>query len=807
MDTSGSNVLSDDLCERCRNICFRSLFHGSGEHDDYFTKETKLGTLQEIWSETSCLFCQLVKYTLENHFKKNSVEVVLLKEAATAIFMYWGPLDEAHDDLKISTRDIPYYIDFGVYSLERSTKTDGSTIYSNPQVIALRDSDRMESNPSIHFGRTVNSGKVDWSMINDWLVSCSSTHIVNRPANSNHNSPHQEDQSKLRVIDVSKACIVTLPPKARYIALSYVWGKDQALKLKKNNETSLSTAGCFDRKEFHPSRTIIDAIQVVRHLGYLYLWVDALCIVQDDSENKQANIERMGQIYNEALLTIVAAAGTHADHGLPGVSPECQRSPRQKTVTIQGITMANRFYSNINSTYWNKRGWTYQERILSPRILAFTPSHITYNCDEGCDHDEQFYAAYDGARFTPFYNASKLDFESNNIFDVYAFAVSEYTKRSINDPMDKIKAFKGALELLQKPFKGPFFFGLPVSMFDVGLLWIPVGPCSRGNTSFPSWSWAGWEGAVAYDYIEADTLTNLCECTVSQCSIKTSDTDIDLCYSSMPRTHDDTLIKDQNWTRHFDLETCEIYYRASEEELQSYRYPRPLSAIGREASHHLSKDLGQILQIRGRVAKFHLTRQHSGASSIASSCRSGHNGQCNLAILDSKNRTVGRVLIDARTLPELQNREHRFLALSRSTLYSNDEDISWEEDSKTFRSWVGAPASDEDGLHKVEYEEYHRPFARRIADSSSEIGDGDSVLPEPAAKMDRASIFRKDYNGPQENRGPFDARYFSNKVFWPLFNVLLLSEEKNGVVERCGIGQIHVDAFRANDKEEKVLLG
>jgi len=54
-------------------------------------------------------------------------------------------------------------------------------------------------------------------------------------------------------------------------------------------------------------------------MGERYLWVDALCIIQDDSMDKEWQIARMGSIYSSAVFTIVAACGVDADAGLPGV--------------------------------------------------------------------------------------------------------------------------------------------------------------------------------------------------------------------------------------------------------------------------------------------------------------------------------------------------------------------------------------------------------------------------------------------------------------------------------------------------------
>jgi hypothetical protein len=50
------------------------------------------------------------------------------------------------------------------------------------------------------------------------------------------------------------------------------------------------------------------------------LWVDGYCIDQAGGEEKQTQIDIIDKIYGGAELTIVAAAGSHNNYSLPGVS-------------------------------------------------------------------------------------------------------------------------------------------------------------------------------------------------------------------------------------------------------------------------------------------------------------------------------------------------------------------------------------------------------------------------------------------------------------------------------------------------------
>lgn len=124
----------------------------------------------------------------------------------------------------------------------------------------------------------------------------------------------------VRVIDVQHRSVIDLPAGAPFVALSYVWGDCR-------EDFQLTTSNLAELKR-HRSitmaglpRTIEDSIQVCNRLGERYLWVDRLCIIQDDvPHHKATQLEQMMTIYRQARFTIVALAGEDASYGLPGVS-------------------------------------------------------------------------------------------------------------------------------------------------------------------------------------------------------------------------------------------------------------------------------------------------------------------------------------------------------------------------------------------------------------------------------------------------------------------------------------------------------
>ena len=104
-----------------------------------------------------------------------------------------------------------------------------------------------------------------------------------------------------------------------YTALSYVWGAPQSCQNVKGVPKDLYNPGSISADDEAIPRTIQDAILLTASLGEKYLWVDPWCICQDETEKKTKQIMNMGNIYSQALFTIVAASGTHANAGLSGV--------------------------------------------------------------------------------------------------------------------------------------------------------------------------------------------------------------------------------------------------------------------------------------------------------------------------------------------------------------------------------------------------------------------------------------------------------------------------------------------------------
>jgi hypothetical protein len=231
-----------------------------------------------------------------------------------------------------------------------------------------------------------------------------------------------------------------------------------------------------------------------------YLWIDRYCIGQSDAEQKHRMINNMDSIYQGAEVTIIAAAGSGPDHGLPGVSTS-KRLQRQIFKTGKySVTATHNPKVEILSSKWSTRGWTYQEMLLSRRRLVFTDSQVYFQC-----HEAYHYEGIPSiSRFNPVF---PLNGVGNDVNEIYT-RLNEYYSRHLSVEGDILNAFHGIFNAFLQQELLPSarthnFWGIPFFLdrhedrqfgFTLGLIWsinadATSTPQKRAG-EWPSWSWA-----------------------------------------------------------------------------------------------------------------------------------------------------------------------------------------------------------------------------------------------------------------------------------------------------------------------------
>ena len=271
------------------------------------------------------------------------------------------------------------------------TSTDeGERIWDHAGVIQLSAiSAAQHGIPRLCHGRAFNSERVDMGMARDWLSECETHHKQKcaLPDMATGESAFPVGPQDLLVVDVLHMNLCRMPHGSRYIALSYCWPKVKTFVTAKSNVTKLYIPGSLKDNEEKIFQPIQDAIQCVSELGERYLWVDVLCIIQDDEEHKCSQIQQMDRVYGSSLLTLIHAppsARTQVEthNGLAGYSKRYQTT-KQVAYQVQGMELLiplPRVDSVIEGSLWTTRAWTSQEERLSRRKLYFTQTQMYFQC-------------------------------------------------------------------------------------------------------------------------------------------------------------------------------------------------------------------------------------------------------------------------------------------------------------------------------------------------------------------------------------------------------------------------------------------
>lgn len=333
---------------------------------------------------------------------------------------------------------------------------------------------------------------------------------------------------------------VVKPTKAvRFVALSYMWqqgGDESLVQLESSNVEELQRS-CGMANIALPN-IISDAISLCKNLGETYLWVDRFCIIQDDAESKHNQIHGMDRIYRSATFTIVAALDKRDGQGIPGFSgrPRASsvwRPPYNCEIEGRGIR-PNCTTTIVDQSLWNKRGWTFQERVLSRRRIFITEFQVTFVCEKGEATEELSYCLRHSHRsadstttvvnepeneeererqeshkiptFTrrsSYEKSIDYNIQSSTSLVDYFHLVENYTSRQLSFGSDILNAFAGIGRSLGEFLGSGMIFGLPEKYTPQALMWSCSGSVEiRIETpQIPSWSWASSVKPADYYWI------------------------------------------------------------------------------------------------------------------------------------------------------------------------------------------------------------------------------------------------------------------------------------------------------------------
>ncbi|KAI8718082.1 HET domain-containing protein [Fusarium sp. LHS14.1] len=349
----------------------------------------------------------------------------------------------------------------------------------------------------------------DGKLISDWLQDCEANHVTCK-----------QSKSKLPTRVLFVGSDDDLPyiyesrnQEARYTALSHCWGAEEYRPPTTTNKTLAQRKEGIEWSELPP--TFADAIAVTRLLGIDYIWIDSLCIVQDDADEWTREAANMVNVYQQATLTISADGALNSQAGLfHTVSQRATAEPekmswtdgtqegilytRLTTITPMSVHTHSAAMSRIQDNPLRGRAWTLQEWLVSPRVVHFTKGELIWECKEasGCECQvtcESYLKTNDCRTKTDFMSFRK---GGRRTAVDWRMVVNEFTKRFITKDTDRLPALSGIAALVKTNASKDYVAGIWESDLPRSMLWTRVGPDSRRHQEYyaPTWSWASLIG-------------------------------------------------------------------------------------------------------------------------------------------------------------------------------------------------------------------------------------------------------------------------------------------------------------------------
>ncbi|KAH7087870.1 heterokaryon incompatibility protein-domain-containing protein [Paraphoma chrysanthemicola] len=310
-------------------------------------------------------------------------------------------------------------------------------------------------------------------------------------------------------LEDARLCTTSKFEAENYACLSHCWGGRPVL------ETTTATL-----QKYHDSipwkdlpKTFQHAISFTYRLGIKYLWIDSLCILQDSAIDWQHEGSRMASIYEGAYVTLAASESPNAHAGcfrktLDRSNSYCfqfEDSSGNDFAIYTRSVLQHHKEDTLMEVVLLQRPWTYQERLLSPRIIHFLDEELWFECRESTQCECSRRTLLDESRRKP--DIRKLLQNSTSPRDLqirWQDTIMEYSKKACNltFPEDLFPAIQGLAKLMPQA-SGRYLAGHWEARLASSLLWL-VTPVENSHLTkaikwrAPSWSWASAMGWISW---------------------------------------------------------------------------------------------------------------------------------------------------------------------------------------------------------------------------------------------------------------------------------------------------------------------
>ena len=361
------------------------------------------------------------------------------------------------------------------------------------------------------------------NLVREWLAKCNSSHECGpllprsapfRPTRLLYVGTADDFE------DIFLSESETFPQDAKYATLSHCWGSDPIISLQKDLVSAFKKNIPWNQLPL----SFQDALVVTRKLKIKFLWIDSLCIVQDDEEDWLRESMLMAEVYSHSYLNLAAAASSDSNGGLFR-----QRAPHFATKCLVDLTWSSPqgpppglFYCyqpdeweiQVANAPLYMRGWVCQERLLAPRVLNFTRDQLFWECND-LHASESWPAGLPPRTVTVFKKdvlretAQKQDLD--NSLWAWNSVVRNYSAGGLTKSADKLVAISAIVRYFieQKILnEQDYLAGLWRANMPQALMW--KGPYVAGRPGgstkrygvrsqpyrAPSWSWASIDWTV-----------------------------------------------------------------------------------------------------------------------------------------------------------------------------------------------------------------------------------------------------------------------------------------------------------------------